>query len=49
MHARLIPRFVRMNNVANSWNGGNRRPRDVISLISYLKMEGAVPCSLASA
>ena len=38
-----------MNKVVNSWNGGNRRPGDVINLISYLKKEDAVQCSLTSA
>jgi len=49
MRAKLIPRFVKMNKVVNSWNGGNRRPGDVINLISYLKKEDAVQCSLTSA
>jgi hypothetical protein len=49
MNATLISRFVKMNKVVNSWNGGNRRPGDVINLISYLKKEGTVQCSLASA
>ena len=49
VYVTFVPRFVKISKMVKTWNGGNKRLGEIIRIISYLKKEGTVECSLTSA